>query len=233
MDYNDIIVIMLLVIVIIGLGLVLFKKEYSQFMQTEQLNSHLQNNLLANNYLPMNDYRMPVNLEYSKIRGEINDDSNNNIFYNSHSDKDKKRNVQNVVYKKMGSTNNFDREVGINDKLTNMKNNKNKNSVVLKNKNIKNNICIDDNKKNNSFNNNVDLQSLDNNSLISLNRVDVEVKKNNIDNNKHYKREKYTNNEQINGKVIIDDYSEFDNIKSLNSMDNTLSDLISIVEKDK
>lgn len=147
MDYNDIIVIMLLVIVIIGLGLVLFKKEYSQFMQTEQLNSHLQNNLLANNYLPMNDYRMPVNLEYSKIRGEINDDSNNNIFYNSHSDKDKKRNVQNVVYKKMGSTNNFDREVGINDKLTNMKNNKNKNSVVLKNKNIKNNICIDDNKK--------------------------------------------------------------------------------------
>lgn len=88
-------------------------------------------------------------------------------------------------------------------------------------------------KKNNSFNNNVDLQSLDNNSLISLNRVDVEVKKNNIDNNKHYKREKYTNNEQINGKVIIDDYSEFDNIKSLNSMDNTLSDLISIVEKDK
>jgi hypothetical protein len=30
-----------------------------------------------------------------------------------------------------------------------------------------------------------------------------------------------------NKKVIIDDYSEMENIKSLNSMDNTLSDIMS------
>jgi hypothetical protein len=36
-----------------------------------------------------------------------------------------------------------------------------------------------------------------------------------------------------NKKVIIDDYSEMDNIKSLNSMDNTLSDIISNIENEK
>jgi len=36
-----------------------------------------------------------------------------------------------------------------------------------------------------------------------------------------------------NKKVIIDDYSEMENIKSLNSMDNTLSDIISNIETEK
>jgi len=234
MDYNDIIVIMLLVIVIMGLGLILLKKEYSQFIQTEQPNSQLQNNLLANNYLPMNDYRMPINLEHLQNRGEINNNTNDNNFYNTHINKNRRNNAQTVTHKKMETLDNSNREIGINDKLASIKNSKNKNSVMLKNKNIKNNICIDDNKKNNSFHNNIDLQSLDNNSLISLNNFNGGgIKKNDIDDNKYNKKSKYKNNEEINRKVIIDDYSEFDNIKSLNSMDNTLSDLISIVEKDK
>ena len=66
-----------------------------------------------------------------------------------------------------------------------------------------------------------------------MNNLDDDMKRNDIDKKKHEKKDNYKNNEQINRKVIIDDYSEFDNIKSLNSMDNTLSDLISIVEKDK
>ena len=33
-----------------------------------------------------------------------------------------------------------------------------------------------------------------------------------------------------NKNLIIDKYSEFDNIKSLNSMDNTLSDIVSVVD---
>ena len=36
------------------------------------------------------------------------------------------------------------------------------------------------------------------------------------------------------GNSLIDynNYSDFDNIKSLNSMDNTLSDIVSVIDKD-
>ena len=61
----------------------------------------------------------------------------------------------------------------------------------------------------------------------------LSINKNNINKKNYNKKYNYSNNEKINKKVIIDDYSEFDNIKSLNSMDNTLSDLISIIENDK
>jgi hypothetical protein len=125
--------------------------------------------------------------------------------------------------------------MSINDKLINIRNKKNKNSIILKNertnivpdnKNVLDNSLLD--------NNEVDLKSLDDNSINMMNVNTIKkssIKNNNNVNNKRNNENK--NNEKINKKVIIDDYSEFDNIKSLNSMDNTLSDLISIIENEK
>jgi hypothetical protein len=236
MDYNDIIVIMLLVIIIMGLGLILLKKEYSQsgysaqFAQTEYPNSHPKNNLSSTG-------NSSINLPRSK-HGTLGNDlqTNNNNFVNGNM-----RHISNAPCKNMESRNNQNRGITINDKLANIKNNTNNgndndNSIVLKNnKNLvnnkikKNNIYIDDKFQNNNIiNNKADLESLDNNSLNNLNNL-----KNLKNKNNGVEKSKYINNEQINKKVIIDDYSEYDNIKSLNSMDNTLSDLISIVEKEK
>lgn len=226
MDYNDIIVIMLLIIIIMGLGLILLKKES---LQTEYLNSNLQNNLLAHSYSAINNNNTAQKMKNVNFDNNINNGDNN--FNNRNIEKEKITNTPTIMYKKIENINNSNRELSINDKLKNIKNNKNKNCVTLKNnknyaKNNKNNIYIDDN-------NNIDLQSLDNNSLISFNNLNNNIKQNDVNEKIYDKQGKFNKNEKFNKKVIIDDYSEYDNIKSLNSMDNTLSDLISIVEKDK
>jgi hypothetical protein len=98
---------------------------------------------------------------------------------------------------------NYKQNYDMNKKLEKIKNNKQKS---LMNKNIKQKFNIDEN-------NSID----EKNSLdeISLN------KKSNLK-KKIIKKQK---------KVVIDDYSEFDNIKSLGGLDNTLSDIVSIVDK--
>ena len=196
MDYNDIIVIMLLIIIIMGLGLILFKKEYSHFTQTEHLDSYLQNHLPANSYSAMNNYHSPIKSEYLKCDNNMSSSTNNvnnnngydNIFYDTNNNKKTKKNIIDVPYKNivnidsLNTKNISKREVGINDKLANIKNNKNKNSFILKNKN---NICMDENKINyNLLKNDKDLQSLDNNSLLSLNNLDYYMKINDIDKKK-------------------------------------------------
>lgn len=104
---------------------------------------------------------------------------------------------------------NVNKSVSINEELNGMKKNKNKSSIMMKNKKFSNKNYHQDNDSEYGAE--------------SLKRIP----------NHKYSKSKYKNNELINKKVIIDDYSEFDNIKSLNSMDNTLSDLISVVENDK
>lgn len=214
MDYNDIIVIIMLTIIIIALGLLLSQKEYSHFTQIEKINPNSQNNLSVTK-LPVNNF-LPINLEHQKYVNNVNNvnNCNDNDNYNF--------NNKNVLYKNIENINNSNQDIN-NNKFTNNKNNKK--LAMLKNTNVKNNISINDNINNNYKNvKNVDLNFADNNSLITINK---------LSNNMNEKKIKYKNNEQIKRKVIIDDYSELDNIKSLNSMDNTLSDLISIIQKDK
>lgn len=231
MDYNDIIIITLLVIII---GLVLVKKDYSYFTQFEKPN-----------YENINNNFPQGNLEYTKN----NDYINHNHLKNS--------NIRNNVYDSQRinqiKPNSSNRGISVNDKLSNIKNNKNKNLIILKN-NKNNNINNGEENNNISDNslfniNDVDLQSLDDISIKNMsinttinrkiqnnkniNNKKYNEKETNNNNKKNNKKNDYKNNENINKKVIIDDYSEFDNIKSLNSMDNTLNDLISIIENDK
>jgi hypothetical protein len=260
MDYNDIIVIMLLVVIIMGLGLILLKKDSTQ---SEHINSYLPNNLLMetrSNPKIQYPHSHPENRTNNKInnddidRGRIKvgkmDSSSHGIVYNS------------------SDTNDFHPTIGINDRLANIKNKKNKNFVMLKNKRNspedKGDIYVNNNKihntydktynktqdktynnrnnqtynniyskpHNKTYNNRDDLQSLEDNTIASFNNFSDDLDSM-VDKKIHDKKKKYVKNEELNKKVIIDDYSEYDNIKSLNSMDNTLSDLISIVEKDK
>ena len=68
--------------------------------------------------------------------------------------------------------------------------------------------------------------------MSSLDDIKIsQYKKNKILTSNTKKNKIIVNNENIKNKVIIDDYSDFDNIKSLNSMDNTLSDIVSMVDK--
>jgi hypothetical protein len=114
-----------------------------------------------------------------------------------------------------------------NDKNFNNINKYGINEIIKNNKNyIKNKNSIQ-NKKYNKYSSNLETQ--DNNSLDELNNFYYEKKY--LNKNKRNEKQNKKINEKVNEKVIIDDYSEFDNIKSLNSMDNTLSDLISVVEK--
>jgi hypothetical protein len=96
--------------------------------------------------------------------------------------------------------------------------------------NINDNENDNDNKNDNDNNyNNID------NKIIIKRKDDIKRKlfsdktKSNVVESIYNNKNKKINNK----KVIIDDYSEMDNIKSLNSMDNTLSDIVSIVELDK
>lgn len=195
MNYNDIIIILLLVIII---GLVLFKNDNTYFTKSERI----ENIMPPDNYMTQN---------YASINTQ-----HNNQF--------KKLNYQQYNPQLANYPN---PNVNINKYLNNIKKNKNKSSVI-----IKHNL---DNK--NDINNNNDLGSLDD---ISLNKNNVREKKHDIKkpsinvlkNKKNLQPIEKKKAEEINKKVIIDDYSEFDNIKSLNSMDNTLSDVISIVERD-
>lgn len=54
-------------------------------------------------------------------------------------------------------------------------------------------------------------------------------KKKYIDNTKNKTVKSIYSKKNNNKNIIVDNYSEYDNIKSLNSMDNTLSDVVSIV----
>ena len=97
-------------------------------------------------------------------------------------------------------------------------------------------------------NNNInkDSQSLESGSLMSfgnlsdadsimgeINNINQTNNRRTLKNKIYSGKSQYKNSENQNRKVIIDDYSEFNDIKSLGNMDNTLSDLLSIVEKDK
>lgn len=210
MDYSDIIIISLLAIII---GLVLFRKDYTQlFNQSENFGVHLLNNI------PQNRQNL-TNTPYQNIQ-----------HYNPHEFTENNRNYNTHNFIGRNSNKNFN----INERLENMKNNKTKTSVTIKNNSEYNNNNLDDSEISN------DLGSLDDISLKHISRNSI-IKKNknknikNIKSIKSIKTEKKQNNkknENITNKVIIDDYSEFDNIKSLNSMDNTLSDIVSVVEKD-
>jgi hypothetical protein len=203
MNYNDIIIILLLVIII---GLVLFKNDNTYFTQSDKFkNITPPDNYIAQNYIPTNaQQNIPMNMQQ------------NNQY-------------KNLNYQQYASlpVNSTAQNLNINKRLDNIKKNKNKSSII-----IKNNVNNED-----ELNSNNDLGSLDD---ISLNKTSTKNKKYNIkktlisesknkNNNDAIKKNK-TN--EINKKVIIDDYSEFDNIKSLNSMDNTLSDVVSIIERE-
>jgi hypothetical protein len=95
----------------------------------------------------------------------------------------------------------------------------------LYDKNIKINNKIEKTHKNIEYNN--DTNSLLDDELNSL--MDIYGKNKKMSEKKYKKNNKI--NKKPNKKVIIDDYFDYDNIKSLNSMDNTLHDLVSIVEK--
>ena len=232
MDYNDIIIITLLVIII---GLVLLKKDNSYFTQNEnsipqtqaqaqaqtqaqaQAQTQAQAQAQAQNQLS-NNYSPHKKIEYSKYNNYVNQNHFKKSNNNMNDIKPNNINIQN---------NNSNQGININDKLINIKNKKNKNSIMLKNNDKKSSNSLLDFSE-------VDLKSIDDNSS---NIIDIPNMKNpniikNINKNKYNDKHDYKNNKKVNKKVIIDDYSEFDNIKSLNSMDNTLSDLISIIEND-
>jgi hypothetical protein len=196
----------------------LFKKDYAYFTSSESINQFNG----RQNFIPENR--------------QVNNHQKN--FLNTRQD-----------YKQSPNYN-------INDKLENIKNNKNNSSITIKhNSNIEqkryNNInnsnsnnnkkYSSDNKKYSSYNknndetSNGDLGSLDDISLNGLNNKN----KNNQKVRNYSKNDTKISNirqnkkmDELNDKVIIDDYSDYDNIKSLNSMDNTLSNVVSMVEKD-
>jgi hypothetical protein len=197
MDYNDIIIILLLVIII---GLVLTKKDYA-FISGFGLNQSNQSN------------ETPMFLQPNVKSSKHFQNYRNNDF-------------------------------SINDELNIMKRNKNKNrnknSIVMTNRKYSDlgqqpetldsgsnsEISFENNSENNFKNNsrNNSKNNLKNNMQNSKPKLKSSMKN---------PKSQFKNNNFPNKKVIIDDYSEFDNIKSLNSMDNTLSDLISVVENDK
>jgi hypothetical protein len=225
MDYNDIIVIMLLAIIATGLGLILLKKDFSYLAQG-QSTYNFQNSPIPNRQNTMTEPY--VDLSYDNSR----DYQGTSGLFNSSYDRIKKKNILNIR-KKMPSMN--EKVPTMNEKLLNIKNNKHKKYLTLENKKqIVNNTI------------NKDSQSLESGSLMSFgnlsdaNSIMGEINNINQTNNRHTLKNKiysgksqYKNSENQNRKVIIDDYSEFDDIKSLGNMDNTLSDLLSIVEKDK
>ncbi len=218
MNYNDIIIILLLVIII---GLVLFKNDNTYFTQSDKFkNITPSDNNMVQNYIPV-DVRqnIPVDVQQNipmNVRQNIpmNVQQNNQFKNLNH-----KQDVHQLV---KYPAQNFN----INKRLDNIKKNKNESAIIIKN-NVRNDS---------ELNSNNDLGSLDD---ISLNKVNGKNKKYNIKKTLTTVSKNKKNNDtieknktyEINKKVIIDDYSEFDNIKSLNSMDNTLSDVVSIIER--
>lgn len=148
----------------------------------------------------------------------------NTNYYNRENDNYIDRNIKN--------NQRDNNKININNKLNNVKKYKDNTPIILNNNSIKN---IKRNKEetltseNNSNMFKDELNSLDMNSLDDI-KISQD-KKNKILTSKIKKNKIIANNENIKNKVIIDDYSDFDNIKSLNSMDNTLSDIVSMVDK--
>lgn len=199
MEYNDIIIILLLVVII---GLMLIKKEYVHFKNSENNNQY--NN--QQNYMPI---QKPINTQSNYANTQLN---NRHIAKN----------------------------YNINDRLENIKKTKNSSPIIIKTNqdseqkkiNINNKFIHKNVVHKNNIDSYDDLGSLDDISLKQLNNKKINNKKtkNQLKNSNNTQENRKMN--KLNDKVIIDDYSEFDNIKSLNSMDNTLSDIVSIVEKD-
>jgi hypothetical protein len=205
MDYNDV-VIMILMIIIVGLGFILFKNN---------------NGLMNTNY----DFYNPNEPYLFSPRNNTNLNQENQKMYNY--------NRQNYYYRNNYDRNNYDRNnYDRNNYDTNNHNRNNKkNSINNKLSNIKkNNIGKMINQE--KIKNQNDIFA---DELKSLDMVSFDIKINQEKKNKLLKtispKKNTIKNENINDKIIIDDYSDFDNIKSLNSMDNTLSDVVSIVDK--
>ena len=206
MDYNDIIIITLLVVII---GLVLLKKDYT-FFSDNFTKTQTHENYVQENYAPYSN--QSNNLNYS--------------HYNNMSSL-----PPNTYTRPKQNTNG----ISINERLDSIKKNKDKSSVIIKNrhnssKKIRDNVYEDADIID-------DIGSLDDISLkeVNITNKKLAIKKALVNNSRNDRVENIKQNkknEEINKKVIIDDYSEFDNIKSLNSMDNTLSDVVSIVDKD-
>jgi hypothetical protein len=204
MEYNDIIIITLLVVII---GIILVKTDY-------------------------------VNLNRDKISGKLHLNENLNRYNNFSNSM--KSNVERMP------------KQSINDKINNIKNDSNYDNYTynMTEQNYrKQKLDSNDNIRGyNKYGDKVDKYGKNNNSIDP-------VRKKNSGTNKMVGRiasdsddEQYSKLEQIsrnndnrnhksikknNKKIVIDDYSEKEDIKSLNSMDNTLSDIVSIVENVK
>lgn len=150
---------------------------------------------------------------------------NNNTNYHN-------RENNNYINRNIKNNQRDNNKININNKLSKVKKYKDNSPVILKNNSIKYINRNEDETLASENNSNFfkdELNSLDMNSLDDI-KISQD-KKNKILTSNTNKNKIIVNNENIKKKVIIDDYSDFDNIKSLNSMDNTLSDIVSVVEK--
>ena len=126
--------------------------------------------------------------------------------------------LQTELTKIQNKTNN-NPQLSINDRLVNIQNKKNKHKYKHKYTHNQH-----------AYNNNMNYDEMSEHEHIDIPNNKYSKQKNKNINNK----KSFNNTQQYRqftpNKVIIDDNCETENIKSLNSMDNTLSDLISVVE---
>ena len=205
MEYNDIIIIILLVVLIMT---ILFKYDV---LGTSKNTSNLSNVISSN-------IQMQQDNQYKQVNKKEN--FNLNQRNNSYDSENYQLNKQ--IYN------------------NNLNNSEKLNSSKMKKKIYKNQInddFVDDNNTANSLDDTNTNTDIHNNYKNIKDKVKIKTKSIlKKDFNKHSANdmiESIYNKKNIksnNKKVVIDDYSETENIKSLNSMDNTLSDVMSNIE---
>lgn len=150
--------------------------------------------------------------------------NDNTKFYN--------RENNNFTSKNIKNNQKVNNKVNINNKLNNAKKYKDNSPIILKNNSTKHTRRYEEETFASENNSDVFKDELNSLDMTSLDDIKIsQDKKNKILTSSTKKNKIIVNNENIKNKVIIDDYSDFDNIKSLNSMDNTLSDIVSMVDK--
>jgi len=195
--------IIIITLLVIIIGLMLFKNNYGFFINQDNIST-------------------PQIAQKSQTF--IPSTNNNTNYYN--------RENNNFTPKNIKNNQRENNKININNKLSNVKKYKDNSPVILKNNSIKNIRRNEEDTLASENNSNVFKDELDSLDMTSLDHIKISKdKKNKILTSNTKKNKIIINNENIKNKVIIDDYSDFDNIKSLNSMDNTLSDIVSMVDK--